>query len=51
MSRFQNLETGVVVSVADHKDHRFSAGWIEPVPEPTDGPAKRAPGRPKKSDD
>jgi len=27
MSRFQNLKTGVVVSVADEKDGRFTTGW------------------------
>jgi len=46
MSRFRNLETGIEVSVDDSKDDRFVSGW-----EPADGPAKRAPGRPKKSDD
>jgi len=46
MSRFTNLETGITVSVDDSKDDRFVSGW-----EPADGPAKRAPGRPKKSDD
>ena len=30
MSRFRNLKTGVVVSVADDKDGRFASGW-EPV--------------------
>jgi hypothetical protein len=27
MSRFRNLKTGVVVSVADNKDSRFASGW------------------------
>ena len=27
MSKFQNEKTGVVVSVADSKDGRFTAGW------------------------
>jgi hypothetical protein len=37
MSTFRNLETGVVVSVADDKDSRFASGW-EPV---TDKPAPK----------
>lgn len=32
MARFRNLETGIVVSVADEKSARFTQGW-----EPTDG--------------
>lgn len=27
MSKFQNISTGVVVSVADSKDERFASGW------------------------
>lgn len=27
MSKFENLKTGVVVSVSDEKDHRFTNGW------------------------
>jgi hypothetical protein len=46
MGRFRNLKTDIVVSVDDSKDDRFVSGW-----ESTEGPAKRAPGRPKKSDD
>jgi len=48
MSKFRNLDTGVVVSVAAEKDARFTAGWVDadaPESEP-----KRAPGRPKKSE-
>lgn len=44
MSRFENLDTGIVVSVADEKDDRFASGW-KPADEP-----KRSP-RTKKSDD
>lgn len=50
MGRFRNIETGVVVSVADEKDERFVSGW-----EPADGASKKAPAKkaasPKKSDD
>lgn len=46
MSRFRNIATDVIVSVADEKDGRFTDGW-----EPADKPAKRAPGRPKKSEE
>jgi hypothetical protein len=45
MSRFKNTSTGVVVSVDDSKDDRFSDGW-----ESADAEPKRAPGRPKKSE-
>lgn len=38
MSRFQNLNTGVVVSVADSKDDRFTSGW-KPY-DGTDAPLK-----------
>lgn len=34
MSRFTNDETGVVVSVSDDKDNRFTSGWT-PVAEST----------------
>jgi hypothetical protein len=27
MSKFENLNTGIVVSVADSKDDRFTDGW------------------------
>jgi len=27
MSKFENTKTGVVVSVDDSKDERFSSGW------------------------
>lgn len=37
MSRFRNLETGVVVSVDDAKDERFASGY-----EPADQPEKPA---------
>lgn len=30
MSRFENIQTGVVISVADSKDDRFSSGWKTP---------------------
>lgn len=40
MSRFQNLSTGVVVSVADEKDDRFINGW-KPY-DGTDTPPKSA---------
>lgn len=46
MSRFENLDTHVVVSVDDSKDERFASGW-----KPADTEPKRSPGRPKKSDD
>jgi hypothetical protein len=46
VGRFKNLTTGVVVSVDDSKDARFDNGW-----EPADAEPKRAPGRPKKSED
>lgn len=43
MGRWRSLSTGVVVSVADDKDDRFSGGgWVDaatPAPEPT--PARR----------
>lgn len=45
MGRFRSLETGVVVSVDDSKDDRFTSGW-----ESADSEPKRSPGRPKKSD-
>ena len=49
MSKFRNVDTGVVVSVADEKDARFDTGWV-PAETPEAEP-KRGPGRPKKSDD
>lgn len=45
MSRFQNLETGIVVSVADEKDDRFTSGW-KPAEEP-----KSSAARAKKSEE
>lgn len=30
MSRFENIQTGVVVSVDDSKDDRFTSGWKTP---------------------
>ena len=44
MSKFRNLDNGVVVSVSDEKDARFADGWV-----PAEEPEKRSPGRPKKS--
>jgi hypothetical protein len=46
MSRFTHLESGVTVSVADEKDHRFADGWESADPAP-----KRPVGRPKKTED
>jgi hypothetical protein len=41
MSKFTNKETGVVVSVADHKDERFSSDvWDVTVDDET--PAKKS---------
>lgn len=34
MSRFENLENGVVISVDDSKDDRFTAGWKPVVEKP-----------------
>ena len=42
MSKFRNIATGVVVSVSDDKDARFTDGWVPADPEPV----KR--GRPPK---
>ena len=36
MGKFVNDQTGVTVSVADHKDERFSAGWTQVGNAPTD---------------
>lgn len=59
MSRFEHTATGVVVTVADHKDERFGTDWkrlpafgAEPAPAPAPAPepdpaAKRSPGRPR----
>lgn len=57
MSRFEHTATGVVVTVADHKDERFGTDWkrlpafgTEPAPAPASEPdpaAKRSPGRPR----
>jgi hypothetical protein len=52
MSRFENIVTGVVVSVDDSKDSRFTDGWKRPGPdrqEATEHGEKRGPGRPKKN--
>lgn len=61
MSKFEHIATGVLVSVADHKDHRFDAATYRPVGTPveateppvdltkTTAPAKRGPGRPRKT--
>ena len=46
MSTFIQDGTGVVVSVADEKDDRFSVGY-----KPYTGEAKRGSGRPKKADE
>jgi hypothetical protein len=46
MARFRNIESGSVVSVDDEKAARFTTGW-----EPLDEKPKRAPGRPKKTED
>ena len=47
MSTFIQDGTGVVVSVADHKDDRFTVGF---KPYTGDAEPKRSPGRPKKAD-
>ncbi len=52
MSRFRNVETGVVFSVDDAKDHRY-AGELYGSPEEDSteaAPVKRGPGRPRKSE-
>lgn len=41
MSKFENLKTGVVVSVDDSKDDRFASGWKlagAPAPRPEGAP-------------
>lgn len=35
MARFRNVETGVVVSVADEKSDRFTQGWEPADTEPS----------------
>lgn len=40
MSKFVNSETGVVVSVDDSKDERFTNGW-----EPAGAPKKSRPAK------
>lgn len=51
MSRFRNAESGVVVNVADHKDGRFSEGWVFADSQPLATPEpKRPAGRPRKVD-
>ncbi len=42
MGRFVNDTTGVVVSVDDSKDERFSSGWSPQIDEKSKAPAKRA---------
>ena len=49
MSRFRNKGTGVVVSVADAKDGRFTDGWESADAEPPKkAPAKKAAPKPEK---
>lgn len=48
MSKFRNSSTGVVISVDDSKDDRFTSGWV-PAETPEEEP-KRSPGRPKKTE-
>jgi hypothetical protein len=56
VSRFRNVVTGAVVSVADVKDSRFGEGWLSadaPFPKPVEVvpvDVKRSPGRPKRVD-
>jgi hypothetical protein len=38
MSRFENDQTGVIVTVADSKDERFASGWTKVA-------AKKAPAK------
>lgn len=50
MGRFVNNTTGVIVSVDDSKDHRFSQGWTpageaEPPAEKVEPPVKRRPAK------
>lgn len=49
MGRFQNDATGVVVSVDDSKDERFTSGWSPVKDEPTKAPARKAPAKSDKS--
>lgn len=44
MSKFENLKTGVVVSVDDSKDDRFNSGW-----KPAGAPDPRPLGAPDSS--
>ena len=44
MGRFRNLETGVVVSVDDSKDERFTSGW-----EPAESESKASGRKPASS--
>ncbi len=48
MSSFRNKENGVVISVADHKDDRYTTGW-EPV-DAAEAEPKRPVGRPRKTE-
>lgn len=47
MGRFRNTETGVVLSVDDSKDDRFTVGY-EPADEPKKA-TKRTTSKPSKS--
>lgn len=46
MPRFRNLETGIVVSVADEKSDRFTQGWEQADADPSKG-RKRASAKAK----
>jgi len=49
MGRFRNLETGIVVSVDDSKDERFTVGFEPADKEPKQkAPAKRPVAKPEK---
>lgn len=50
MGRHVNTETGVVFSVDDSKDDRYASGPYEAYTGDEDKPAKRGPGRPRKSE-
>ena len=45
MSRFVNDTTGIVVSVDDSKDERYTAGLTGWSPAEGDGKAKKAPAK------
>lgn len=42
MSRFGNPANGIIVTVADHKDDRYGAGWKRLADGETLRPARRA---------